>query len=185
VLSASSNPVARGASVTLKAHVIPTPSGGTVSFFRNGEPIFGCQDVAVDASTGQATCTTSFPLAGRSGLQAYYKGADGFHSSSSNVFAMAVSLPASGIWLVTSNGTVVGSGAARSMGNVATSASTGPVVGIASTPSGQGYWLTTSRGEVKAFGDAQFSVPGIGKHVDDVRGHGGGSHRRGLPAGGC
>ena len=170
VLSASANPVAQGASVTLTAHVVPTPSSGTISFFRDGKPIVGCQDVAVDTSTGNATCGTSFQLAGRLGLQAYYTGANGFHSSSSNVYVMAINLPAPGFWLVTSNGMVVGSGAAQSMGNVATSASSGPVVGIAPTPSAQGYWVATSRGEVKAFGDAQFygDLPSLGLSTKDV-----------------
>ncbi len=170
VLSASGNPVAQGANITLTAHIIPTPSGGTVSFFRDGKPIFGCQDLAVDASTGKSTCSTSFPRAGRLGLQAFYKSANGLHSSSSNVYVLAINLPARGFWLVTSDGMVVGTGVAQSMGNVATSASSGPVVGIAPTPSAQGYWVATSRGEVKAFGDANFygDLPSQGLTTKDI-----------------
>ncbi len=89
VLSASSNPVSQGANVTLEAHVIPTPSGGTVNFYVNGKPINQCQDVSIDASNGSAMCTTEFGEAGRLGLQAFYKGVNGFRSSSSNVYEMA------------------------------------------------------------------------------------------------
>jgi hypothetical protein len=62
---------------------------------------------------------------------------------------------AAGYWLVTKTGTVYGVGGATSLGNVTTSTSTGPVVGIASTPDGKGYWVVTADGTVSAFGDAQ------------------------------
>ena len=62
---------------------------------------------------------------------------------------------AAGYWLVTKTGTVYGVGGATSFGNVTTSTSTGPVVGIASTPDGKGYWVVTADGTVSAFGDAQ------------------------------
>jgi hypothetical protein len=60
-----------------------------------------------------------------------------------------------GYWLVTKTGTVYGVGGANSRGNVTTSATTGPVVGIASTPDGNGYWVVTANGTVSAFGDAR------------------------------
>jgi hypothetical protein len=62
---------------------------------------------------------------------------------------------AAGYWLVTRTGTVYGVGGATSLGNVTTSTSTGPVVGIASAPDGKGYWVVTADGTVSAFGDAQ------------------------------
>ena len=41
-----------------------------------------------------------------------------------------------------------------------------PVVGIASTPSGNGYWLVASDGGVFAFGDAMFGGSLGGLHLD-------------------
>jgi hypothetical protein len=71
--------------------------------------------------------------------------------------ASAAALPTAsgGYWLVTKNGAVYGVGGATALGKVTTSASTGPVVGIASTPDGKGYWVLTRDGTVSAFGDAQ------------------------------
>ncbi len=71
--------------------------------------------------------------------------------------ASATTLPTAsgGYWLVTKNGAVYGVGGATSLGNVTTSASTGPVVGIAGTPDGNGYWVLTADGTVSAFGDAR------------------------------
>jgi hypothetical protein len=56
-------------------------------------------------------------------------------------------------WLVTSTGKVLRSGSVPGLGSAST-ASTAPVVGMASTPADQGYWLVSSTGVVRAFGNA-------------------------------
>ena len=70
--------------------------------------------------------------------------------------AAAAYPPASGYWLVGSDGGVFSFGSASfygSMGNVALSK---PIVGIASAPIGIGYLLVASDGGVFSFGDASF-----------------------------
>jgi hypothetical protein len=78
--------------------------------------------------------------------------------------------PAPGYWLATANGQVYGLGAAGSYGGVPTSGATGPVVGMAGTPSANGYWVVTANGTVAARGDAHYygDLPGLGKHVSDI-----------------
>jgi hypothetical protein len=68
--------------------------------------------------------------------------------------AASASTPSAGYWLATKTGTVYGVGGATSFGDATTSASTGPVVGIAGTSDGKGYWVVTADGSVRAFGDA-------------------------------
>jgi hypothetical protein len=77
---------------------------------------------------------------------------------------------AAGYWLVTKTGTVYGVGGAASLGSVTTSASTGAVVGIASTTDGKGYWVVTADGAVSAFGDAQShgDLPGDRVTASDI-----------------
>ncbi|HVB92931.1 MAG TPA: polysaccharide deacetylase family protein [Acidimicrobiales bacterium] len=72
----------------------------------------------------------------------------GMASPSSTVAAAAPDLAA---------GQPIGFGNAGSYGSVAGQTLAAPVVGMASTPSGQGYWLVASDGGMFAFGDAQFS----------------------------
>jgi hypothetical protein len=88
-----------------------------------------------------------------------------------------------GFWLAIADGRVYGYEAACYKGQagyqvgpcpdgvVATSAATGPVVGITGTPDGKGYWVATANGGVSAFGDAHFygSLPGLGIHVKNIR----------------
>lgn len=78
--------------------------------------------------------------------------------------------PALGYWLATKTGQVYGVGAAASLGGMTTTSSTGPVVGIASTPDGQGYWVVTANGTVSAFGDAKSygDLPADHVSVSDV-----------------
>ncbi|MGH9104930.1 MAG: discoidin domain-containing protein [Acidimicrobiales bacterium] len=169
-LSASANPVGVGSSVTYTAHVSPVPKGGVVKFFANGSPLLGCQDVAVNTSSGNATCTTSYSSLGSEGVQAFYAGSGPFRPSASGIYDQSVRAPAPGYWLATADGQVYGTGAAHSFGGLSTSAANNPVVGIASTPSAQGYWVATRDGSVKAFGDAKFygDLPAMGLHVRDI-----------------
>jgi hypothetical protein len=60
--------------VTFTATVYPAPSGGTVSFANGGTPISGCTVAPVNATTGQATCTTSFAATGNYSITATYSG---------------------------------------------------------------------------------------------------------------
>jgi peptidoglycan/xylan/chitin deacetylase (PgdA/CDA1 family) len=53
-------------------------------------------------------------------------------------------------------GQPIGFGNAGNYGSVAGQTLAAPVVGMASTPSGNGYWLVASDGGIFAFGDAQF-----------------------------
>jgi hypothetical protein len=169
-LTSSSNPASVGQEVTYTAKVAPVPGGGTVNFFSNRAPVLGCNKVAVSTTTGEATCSTLYLSSGHLGVQAFYSGHALFDSSSSGLYAEVVNLPAPGYWLATSNGHVYGSGAAQSLGGMTTSSTTGPLVGIAATPSAKGYWVVTANGTVSAAGDAKFygDLPNLGKHVKDV-----------------
>lgn len=171
-LASSANPTPVGQAVTYTAKVVPVPYGGTVNFFANGAPIPGCHKVAVITTTGEASCSATYSSSGHLGVEAYYSGGRHFKSSSSSLYAEVVNLrlPAAGYWLATANGQVYGLGAAPSLGGTTTSASTGPVVGIAASPTAKGYWMVTASGRVDAFGDAKFygDLPDLGKHVSDV-----------------
>ena len=171
-LSSSADPAPVGEAVTYAVKVVPIPSGGTVNFFANGSPIAGCDKVALSTATGEATCAARYSSSGHFGVQAFYSGDARFKSSSSAIYVEVInlSLPAPGYWLATGNGHVYGSGAAPSLGGVTTSASSGPVVGIAASPSAKGYWVVTANGGVSDFGDAKFygDLPDLGKHVSDI-----------------
>jgi hypothetical protein len=168
-LSSSANPASVGQAITYTAKVLPGPSGGTVNFFNNGAPIAGCDKVALSAS-GEATCATVYFSSGHQGVQAFYSGEALSGPSGSAIYAEVINLPGAGYWLATANGQVFGTGAAQSLGGVATSATTGAVVGIAASPSAKGYWVVTANGGVSALGDARFygDLPDLGKHVTDI-----------------
>ncbi len=170
VVSSSANPGSIGTSVTYAASISPKPTGGSVTFVANGTPISGCTNVGISAFSGQAVCTTTYYSAGTVTVRASYSGSGIYLASSSAAYSETINLPAEGYWLATANGQVYGNGAAQSFGNVATSAVTGPVVGIAGTPTTKGYWVVTANGMVSAFGDAQFygDLPDLGKHVKDI-----------------
>ncbi|MGH9106959.1 MAG: discoidin domain-containing protein, partial [Acidimicrobiales bacterium] len=152
-LSLSPNPVQIDETAAYTATVSPPPTGGAVTFTDNGAPLAGCGAMPVHG--GKATCPASYLAGGDHAVQAFYSGATGFRRSASGLVTEVVSLPPTGYWLATQSGGVVGLGGARSLGGVATSASTGSVVGIAGTPSGRGYWVATARGAVSSFGDAK------------------------------
>jgi hypothetical protein len=75
-----------------------------------------------------------------------------------------------GYWLSAAKGAVFGAGNARVDGSISTSATTDPVVGIASTPDGKGYWEVTRNGSIAHFGDAgnYNDLPGLHVTVDDI-----------------
>jgi hypothetical protein len=168
-LWSSANPASVGEAITYTAKVLPRPTGGTVNFFNNGAPIAGCDKVAL-STAGEATCAAMYFSGGHQGVQAFYSGEALSGPSGSAIYAEAINLPAAGYWLATGNGQVFGSGAAEPLGDVATSATTGAVVGIAPSPSAKGYWVVTADGGVSAMGDAKFygDLPDLGKHVSDI-----------------
>ena len=161
-VAASANPALVGQDVTYTAKVVPVPDGGTVRFYAGGAPVAACPAVPVSTTTGEAACTTAFTVAASVSLQADYSGHDPFAPSSSGTYSEVVNAPPAGYWLATANGQVYNIGAAPSLGGVATSARTGPVVGIAATTTGKGYWVVTANGTVDALGDARYygDLPG-------------------------
>ena len=169
-LSSSANPVSLGQAVTYTARVVPTPNGGTVNFLANGGAIAGCTGVPVNTTSGEATCPTTYLSIGARPVQASYSGDAAFGPSASGVHTEVVTRPGAGYWLASANGAVYGLGAAPWLGSMTTSATTGPVVGIAATPSATGYWVVTANGTVASFGDAKFygDLPDLNKHVSDV-----------------
>ncbi|HEY1445628.1 MAG TPA: Ig-like domain-containing protein, partial [Acidimicrobiales bacterium] len=83
----SANPVVTGQSVTYTATMSPVPDGGTVAFQAGGTTIAGCTSQAVNTTTGQASCTTSFPSTAGSPLaiSAVYGGDGNFSGSTGNL----------------------------------------------------------------------------------------------------
>jgi hypothetical protein len=169
-VSASANPVTVGDSVTYTARVVPVPSGGTVTFYQDGSALAGCSQLAVNTSSGEASCGARYLTSGHYAVQAFFSGSGVVKPSGSAAYDEVVNLPAPGYWLATANGQVYGFGGAAPLGDVNTSSTTGPVVGIAGDLTGQGYWVVTANGTVSNFGDAKFfgDLPDLGKHVSDI-----------------
>ena len=166
-VSASPNPAVAGQPVTYTATVTPAPNGGTVYMTGNGSPVLGCAALPVNASTGIATCTSTYLLAGSHNLSASYSGYGLFLSSSGpGTYKLLVNPRPPAYWLATTNGRVFGVGTAGSLGNANTTAGRA----IAATAGGKGYYVVGAGGGVFAFGDARFygSVPGLGKRVSNI-----------------
>ena len=68
----------------------------------------------------------------------------------------ASAAPASGYWLVASDGGIFAFGDAPFHGSTGAIKLNRPIVGMAPTASGKGYWLVASDGGIFAFGDAPF-----------------------------
>jgi ribosomal protein L24E len=64
--------------------------------------------------------------------------------------------PSVGYWEVSNAGTVAGYGDADPLGSPAGLTLTKPIVGIASSPSGEGFWVVASDGGIFNYGDAKF-----------------------------
>jgi large repetitive protein len=73
-LASSANPSSLGQQVTFIATVSPPPDAGSVAFTDGGSTISGCGSVAVNSSSGQATCQTSYGAAGSHSIEASYSG---------------------------------------------------------------------------------------------------------------
>ncbi|HEY3240780.1 MAG TPA: hypothetical protein VGL92_14525, partial [Acidimicrobiia bacterium] len=70
--------------------------------------------------------------------------------------AAAPAAPASGYWLVASDGGLFSFGDAAFYGSTGAVRLNRPIVGMAPTASGKGYWLVASDGGLFSFGDAGF-----------------------------
>src|ERR687888_417845 len=81
--------------------------------------------------------------------------------------ARPAAVPATGYWLVASDGGIFSFGDARFFGSTGNLRLNRPIVAMAATPSGQGYWLAASEGGIFSFGDAGFfgSQPASGVAV--------------------
>jgi kumamolisin len=150
-LTASSNPVTLGNTVTYTATVSPTPVGGTVTFTLGGFPIGGCSGRPL--SGARATCTSSYGQAGIVDVQAGYSGTTNFAAAASNIFVQQIGptpSPPAGYWMLGSRGEVYAFGTSSWRGN----ANTTNVTHFETTPSRRGYWIVNGLGQVYAFGDA-------------------------------
>jgi hypothetical protein len=70
--------------------------------------------------------------------------------------ASAAAAPASGYWLVATDGGIFSFGDAAFYGSTGAIKLNKPIVGMAPTPSGKGYWMVASDGGIFSFGDAAF-----------------------------
>jgi len=89
-LSSSANPAVAGQPVTYTAIVSPPPDGGTVSFTDAGSPIAGCGSVAVDTTTGEASCMVTYSAPGSHSIKASYTGDVNYSGSRSLTMTQVV-----------------------------------------------------------------------------------------------
>ena len=89
-VTSSAEPSVVGASVTFTATVSPAPDGGTVSFTDNGAAIAGCQSLAVNTTTGTATCAVTYSSVGSHSVVATYSGNFRYSASTSSAFTQRV-----------------------------------------------------------------------------------------------
>jgi hypothetical protein len=82
-LASSVNPIAAGKPVTYTATVTPKPNEGSMKFTDNETTISGCAAVAINTTTGKATCKTTYKSKGTHAIKAVYSGNASFvHSTS-------------------------------------------------------------------------------------------------------
>jgi hypothetical protein len=89
-LTSSLNPAKKGKKVTYTATVSPNPHGGTVKFTSGGSTISGCGSVAVNTTTGKATCSVTYNSIGTRKIQATYSGDTNYGSSTSTAVSEKV-----------------------------------------------------------------------------------------------
>ena len=92
-LSSSANPSRVGAAVTFTATVSPAPDTGTITFTDSGAAISGCSATSAVASSGRATCTTTYRVAGRHAIVASFSG-DAYFAPSRGALTQVVAAPA-------------------------------------------------------------------------------------------
>ncbi len=88
-VTSSLNPAAPDQTVVYTATVVSNPGGGTIVFTDNGVPIAGCTAVAVNALTGRATCTTTYPHTGTHLIAAAFDGTANYAPSTSPTVGVA------------------------------------------------------------------------------------------------
>ena len=91
-LASSANPASTGQAITYTAKVAPLPDGGTVAFADGAGGIGGCGAVAVNATTGTATCTAT-GAAGTHAIVATYSGDTNWQGSVSSALTETVNAP--------------------------------------------------------------------------------------------
>ena len=129
-LSSSSNSATIGEPIVVTATTSPAPNGGTVTFTNNGTVIEGCAPVTVDTSTGVATCTVTYSVAGSHTIDAAYSGDAAFRASSSPPLTETVNTHATTTLVsVSPTSTVAGR-------RVTLSATVATTAGAPGTPSG-------------------------------------------------
>jgi hypothetical protein len=101
-VTSSSNPVPAGEQVTYTASVNPVPNGGTMLFTDNGAQIPGCDSVAVNTTTGQASCPVTYTLTqvGDRSIVATFSGDLSFFPSMSSSLTEHVLTPAQALALI-------------------------------------------------------------------------------------
>src|SRR5437763_429026 len=85
--------------------------------------------------------------------------------ASSWVGAVGAAEATAGYWFVAADGGVFNFGTAGFFGSAGGSPVGAPVVGMATTPSGEGYWLVSGAGVVLNYGDAAW-FGSIGAHLN-------------------
>jgi len=116
----SSNPSTTGGRVTFTATVSPTPDGGTVNFTDNATTLSGCSAVAVNTSTGKASCTTSYSAVGSHSIAANYSGDTNFGASTGSLTQQVITATAVVVFPAVSNGAYGGYVTAATIQNTGT-----------------------------------------------------------------
>ena len=111
--------------------------------FRNGRPVPGT-DAVVGTAVGDWSSLGLFVLPGNSAPPV--PGQPGG----------ARPTVAPGYWMAGADGTVYEFGSAPSLGSLAGTRLSKPIVTMAATPTGRGYWLVATDGGIFSFGDAAF-----------------------------
>jgi hypothetical protein len=87
-LDTSASPSTYGQSVTFTATVSPPPSGGTVQFYDDGDPLGS--PVTVSTSTGMAQCSTSLLAVATHSITAHYSGFGIYLASDATALSQSV-----------------------------------------------------------------------------------------------
>ncbi len=90
-LTSSLNPAKASQQITYTATVSPAPDAGTVAFNDGGTTITGCGTVAVNTTTGVATCAVTYTAAASHTITAVYSGDSNFPTSTSPSLTQVVS----------------------------------------------------------------------------------------------
>ncbi|MBV9952957.1 MAG: Ig-like domain repeat protein, partial [Acidimicrobiia bacterium] len=151
-LVSSANPTTTGAPTTYTATVTASNLSGTVLFTDDGNPISGCEAVAVSGS-GQAQCAQTYSDVGSHSIVATYSGTAGVAVSSSATVTETVDVPtALSALLLAVGGAVAGAlqaafhappaaAPSRALGAAATSSAISDVTGfnvyVGTTPGGE------------------------------------------------